>query len=665
MKRAPFHPDPFQYDSSRSSSKYSNLERRGHNEWEETLVESGAAEPQKLRPLFDLKKMRWLFSIVAVAICVLVGRMFHLQVVLGKTYENEAERNRYRIQTIRAPRGVIYDSQKKLLLTNAPQYDVVVIPVDFPKRSDEEALEAIKEKLISVAEVSEEEYTDSIEGMNYYSFDPVVIKEGVSRELALRIESELYDMPGVEIQKSAQRKYDEPEAFSHLLGYIGRINEKEIEEKQRKKEEYLPNDVVGKAGVELTYEEILRGEYGKRQVEVDSRGKVKKVLANQEPLPGRDLVLSINKDFQVYIKERLEQEAEKGVSNKASVVAMDPRSGELYALVTIPSYDNNLFSQGISQEQYTALLEDEDKPLINRALNGLYPPGSIIKPVGAVAALEEGVVTPNTTIVDNGKIFVPNKFNPDIVYKFVGWDLDGLGPMNVFSAMAKSSDIYFYYISGGFEDFVGMGWETLRGYYERFMMGSQTGIDLPSEAKGLIPTPEWKQKVKDEVWFLGDTYNLSIGQGDLLVTPLQATIFTSVFANGGKIYEPRVVSKVIQDTDNETEVREFQPKLIKENFVSSEHVETVKQTMRYTVTDGSGRPLQSLPVESGGKTGTAQFANNTKTHAWFTSFAPYDTPEIVLTVLVEGGGGGQDVAAPIARDILAWYFENMSDADEQ
>lgn len=660
--RSPYHPDPFHFQGDSHRGKNNELERNYGYEWEETLVEAGAAEPQKIRPLFELKKMKWLLGFVSLFLFVLIGRMFHLQIVLGKTYENEAERNRYRIQTLQAPRGVIYDSKKELLLTNAPRFDIVIVPVDFPKKSEDEKIEEIKSKLKDLGGVSDEEFAEAYEKVNYLSFDPITVKQGISRELALRLESELFDMSGVEIQKASQRNYEDAEAFSHILGYIGRINEKEIEERERKKEEYLPNDVVGKAGVELTYEEILRGEYGKRQVEVDSRGKVKKVLAKQEPKPGRDLVLSIDKDFQLYIKQRLEEASD--ISKKASVVALDPQTGDVLAMVTLPSYDNNLFAKGITQDQYSELLNDENKPLINRALNGLYPPGSIIKPIGSVAALEEGIVTPSTTIVDNGKIFVPNKFNPDIVYKFVGWDLDGLGPMNIFSAMAQSSDIYYYYIGGGFEDFEGLGWERLRGYYERFLLGAQTGIDLPSEAAGFIPTPEWKEEKKGEVWYLGDTYNLSIGQGDLLITPLQAAVFTSAFANGGTIYKPRVVQKVIQDTDDTLEVREFQPQIIKENFASKQHMETVKESMRYTVTDGSGRELQALPVDSGGKTGTAQFANNTKTHAWFTAFAPYDDPEITLAVLVEGGGGGQAVASPIARDILAWYFENKEKTDQ-
>lgn len=662
--RSPFNPDPFHYQGGKYSNKGQFPERSPVNEWEETLVESGAAEPQKLRPLFEMRRLQWLLSVVTVVLMLLVGRMFHLQIVLGKTYENEAERNRYRIQTLKAPRGVIYDSQKKLLLSNAPRYDVTIIPVDFPKSYETEKIEDIRIKLSQIAEISDKDFSDALEKVNHLSFDPIVIREGISRELALRLESELYDLPGVEVQKIAQRKYEEPEAFSHLLGYIGRINEKEIEEKERQKEEYLPNDIVGKAGVELTYEEVLRGEYGKRQVEVDSRGKVKKVLAKQEPTPGRDLVLSVNMDFQRYILERLRVESDNGGSKKASVVALNPQTGEVQALVTIPSFDNNLFAKGITQDQYSALLNDEDRPLINRALNGLYPPGSIVKPVVAVAGLEEGVINSNTVIVDRGKITVPNKFNPEIVYQFVGWDLSGLGPMDIFSAIAQSSDIYFYYLGGGFEDFVGLGWERLQGYYEKFLFGSKTGIDLPSEGAGLIPSPEWKQETKNEVWYLGDTYNLSIGQGDLLITPLQAAVFTSAFANGGKIYKPRVVQKIIHDTENGTETREFQPQLIKENFVDPASIEIARQAMRRTVTDGSGRALQSLPVEAAGKTGTAQFANNTQTHAWFTSFAPYENPEIVLAVLIEGGGGGQDVAAPIARDILAWYFENVSKAKD-
>lgn len=659
MKK-PYKQNPFEFSGGKNKiSTEPVLEKNYDNEWEEVLVENGAAEPQKIRPLFNLEKFKWLASLVALIIFVLVGRMFHLQIVLGKVFEKEAEENRYRIQVLQAPRGVIYDSNKELLVSNAPVFDLVIIPGDFPSKKEEEKINDIYERLRNFTDINRQEFKDKVDSLNALSYDPIIIQENIPRDIALKIESELIHLQGVQVEKSPVRKYYEPEAFSHILGYIGRINEKEVQEKKDKGELYLPNDKVGKNGLEFSYEDILSGEYGKRQVEVDSRGKVMKILAKEDPIAGDDIVLTIDKDFQLYAKSVLEETAKKAGTTKASAVAIDPRNGEIRLMVTIPSYDNNLFTQGISTENYNKLLQDEDKPLLNRAVNGIYPPGSIVKPLVAVAGLEEGVVDQNTVINDEGKIYVPNQYNSDIVYEFVGWNLDGLGPMNVFSAIARSSDIYFYYLGGGFEEFVGLGIEKLRRYYEKFLFGSKTGIDLPSEAEGLIPSPEWKEKQKGEVWYLGDTYNLSIGQGDLLITPLQAAVSTSSIANGGTIYKPHMVSKSIKNIPNQNpDIREFKSQIIKENFVSRQNVEISRRAMRQTVEDGSGRALQALPVSSGGKTGTAQFANNTKTHAWFTAFAPYDEPEIALAVIVEGGGEGQEVAAPAARDILKWYFEN-------
>ncbi|MBU1119073.1 penicillin-binding protein 2 [Patescibacteria group bacterium] len=654
--KAPYHPDPFEYHDNRFTGRDEKLERKYGHEWEETLVDTGAAEPHKIRPLFNLVKMKWLFAFVSILIVVLMGRLFQLQVVLGKTFESEANKNRYRIQIVKAPRGVIYDRNKALLVNNLPQFDVAIVPADFPQKSDDAKINDIKEVLKSYIDLNDQHFESVVKELNYGSYIPVTLAENVERDSALLIESELYNLPGITIEKIPIRNYSYPEDFSHVLGYIGRINEKEVRERERTNEAYLPNDLVGKAGLELSYEDVLRGTYGKRQVEVDSHGKVKKVLATQDPKPGHDIVLSIDKDLQMFVRETLVEKAREHGSSKASAVGINPQTGEVYFFVTIPSYDNNLFTRGISSEDYNTLLEDENKPLVNRALNGVYPPGSIVKPVMALAGLEEGVITDNTTILDEGKILVPNKYNPDIVYQFVSWNLSGLGPMNVYNAIAKSSDIFFYYVGGGFEDFEGLGADKIREYYELFSFGSKTGIDLPGESTGLIPTTEWKEEVKKETWYLGDTYHLAIGQGDLLITPLQAAVFTAAIANGGTMYTPKILKKTYNPEDNT--VHEFQPNSVKENVVNKGNVAIVKKAMRETVLSGSAKELQGLPVPVAGKTGTAQFANNTKTHAWFTAFAPYENPTIAIAVIIEGGGGGQDVAVPVANEILQWYFEN-------
>lgn len=651
-----FEPNPFEFQSQKNVMKPDDTKRCLGVEWEEILVDTGASEPQKIRPFFNLNKMKWLFGIVICLLVVLFSRLFHLQIVLGQEYEKKALENRYRELVLKPSRGIIFDHNKNLLLENVPRFDVVLIPADFPKAKEKDKIKKIGEVLKNEIDFSVGDYETEANKINRGSYTPVLLKEDITRDQALMLEARLLELPGIEIQKNSIRHYLFPEEFAHILGYIGRINEEEIEIKKKNQEEYLKNDLVGKMGLELSYEETLRGSFGRQQVEVDSFGKIEKVLATKEPRSGSNLLLTLDRDFQIFIRQKLEEGAKKASSNKAAAVAINPKNGEILAIVSIPSFDNNLFTGNRSNEEIKKLFENEDKPLLNRPVSGVYPPGSTIKPVVALAALQEKIIDDKTVIVDNGKIDVVNKYNSNIVYHFVGWNLNGLGPMNVYSAIAKSSDIFFYYMGGGFEDFQGLGADKLYDYYTQFLMGKKTGLDLPSEATGLIPTPAWKEKTKNEAWYLGDNYHIAIGQGDLLITPLQEAVFTAAIASGGTVYKPHLVTKAFNQQDNET--KEFYPQVLKENFLRKENFEIVKRAMRETVTSGSAKDLNRLPFNVAGKTGTAQFANNTKTHAWFTCFAPYEDPEIALVVLVEGGGEGQDAAVPIASEILRWYFEN-------
>lgn len=619
-------------------------------EWEEDLVEDSAEEPQKIRVFFELKKLRWLYFLVFLASVILIGRLYQLQMIEGDDLKVAAEENRYRLYPSKSSRGVIYDRHKELLVRNDPSFDVVIVPADLPKEEDERArvFLSIKETL----DLSDEDLSNFLAEVDNSAYEAKIMRAGVDRERAILLETLEPNLPGVSVQKNPVRRYLGGHNFSHLLGYIGPITSEEMEDPTRK--DYLPRDEIGKGGLEQEFERALRGQYGKEQVEVDSKGKIKKVLAAIDPEAGEDLILTIDRRFQDEVSAILDRGRRAAGSEAAVAVATDPRNGEVLAMVNLPTYDNNMFIEGFSDEDYQNLLNDEGKPLIFRAVNGNYPPGSVIKPVMAIAGLEEGVINKDTVVVDTGAIEVPNKYNPDIVYRFVSWDLGGLGPMNIFSAIAKSSDIYFYYVGGGFEDFQGLGYERIADYYQKFGLGSPVGIDLAAEGAGLIPSPEWKEEVKNEAWVLGDTYHISIGQGDLLVTPLQVANFTATIANGGTFYRPRVVNKTVNTAEGS--ISELKPEVIRENFVSRDNVEIVRRAMRETVLSGSATQLKTLPIEAAGKTGTAQYANNTKSHAWFTCFAPYDDPEIALTVLVEGGGEGHDVAVPIAKDILEWYF---------
>ncbi|MEK7097236.1 MAG: penicillin-binding transpeptidase domain-containing protein, partial [Patescibacteria group bacterium] len=288
-----------------------------------------------------------------------------------------------------------------------------------------------------------------------------------------------------------------------------------------------------------------------------------------------------------------------------------------------------------------------DNPLFNRAVSGEYPSGSTIKPVMAAAAFEEGVITEKTSFLSSGGLRIGEWFFPD-------WKAGGHGVTNVRKAIAESVNTFFYYIGGGFQDFIGLGIERIVKYEKMFGLGSQTGVDLPGEASGFLPSKEWKEKTKNEKWYIGDTYHVAIGQGDLTATPLQIAMFTGFFANNGKIYRPHFVREILDSKDNPAKEIEEDP--IRENFISDYNIKVVREGMRQTVTAGSARSLSLLPVEAAGKTGTAQWSSKKDPHAWFTGFAPYDYPQIVFTILIEEGREGSTVAVPIAKEFLEWYF---------
>ncbi len=358
------------------------------------------------------------------------------------------------------------------------------------------------------------------------------------------------------------------------------------------------------------------------------------------------------------LQEKAEEITENYISRsglkRASVIVINPNNGEILALVSLPAYDNNLFAKGISQSDYDKFLNNPDHPLFNRSISGEFPSGSTIKPIFAAGALQEGVITENTSFLSNGGLRIGEWFFPD-------WKAGGHGMTNVRKAIAESVNTFFYYIGGGYQDFKGMGLSGLVKYSRLFGLGEMTGIDLHGERKGFVPTQAWKEETKNEPWYIGDTYHFAIGQGDVLVTPLQVANYTAAIANGGTLYKPHLVSKVL-NTNNET-VKEIRPEIIRSDFISAANLQIVREGMRQTITNGSARSLSIVPVAVAGKTGTAQWSTKKGPHAWFIGFAPYEKPTVAIMVLVEEGVEGSTMAAPIARDILQWYFTvNPQDA---
>ncbi len=570
-------------------------------------------------------------------------RAFYLQIIKGDYYRSLAEGNRIRVERIDPKRGMIYDAFMNPLLKNVANFSLRIIPADLPKDAQElfETQEAVNRVIVG----QKVNLLDYISKDALENYQPRIIKESLEYEEAMKFIALSKDLKGISVVTGSKREYNLVGYFSHMFGYLGKISEKEYS--TLSKEGYYLDDKIGKSGLEYVYEKNLRGQFGKSKIEIDSLGREKKILAVEKPVDGESIVLSVDGPLQLKITDLLLNVLKKNNLNKASIIAIDPRNGAVLALVSMPTYDNNIFSGNLSQEQYSALVNDKDQPMFFRAISGEYPPGSTFKIMMASAGLESGIADENTSFLSTGGINVGAWFFPD-------WKSGGHGMTNVKKAIAESVNTYFYNIGGGYNDFHGLGLDKINFYAKQFGFASKTNIDLPGEAEGFMPTEEWKKQLNGEPWYIGDTYHVSIGQGDVLATPLQIAMMTSVIANGGTLYEPRVVDK----TGNiDSFIR--RPALIRNsNFISEKNIKLIQEGMRMAVTDGSCRGLSMLPIEAAGKTGTAQFANNSKTHAWFTGYAPYGDPSIVLTVLIDGGGEGSSIAVPLARDILLWYFKD-------
>jgi penicillin-binding protein 2 len=592
--------------------------------------------------LIDKKKFLFLVFFIFLILALMILRLFHLQINKGEYYRVVADGNRIRVERIQAKRGIIYDTNLIPLLKNSPSFSLQVIPVDLPKDEDEffKLENLLNEKLKE--EINFKEYiSDNI----LENFQPRIIKESLDYEQAMDLLVLSKDLKGISIVIDRKREYIYGGYFSHVLGYMGSIS-REKYQNLREKNYYL-DDKIGQTGLEFVYEDILRGEIGKKKIEVDSLGKEIKELAREEAIDGQGLVLSLDAELQVEISNLLVKLLEKLNLNKASIVAVNPRDGSILALVSTPTFDNNIFSERLSSEKYNSLINNPDMPIFFRAVSGEYPPGSTFKIVMAAAGLESGIITPNTTFLSQGGIRIGQWFFPD-------WKAGGHGQTNIKKALAESVNTFFYTIGGGYKEFSGLGLDQINFYAQQFGLGQVSGIDLLNEADVFLPTEAWKNEVQDEPWYIGDTYHLSIGQGYVLVSPLQVAMFTSAIANGGTLYRPQLLKAIVEGK----EAKLVNHYINNQDFISEKNITTVQEGLEMSVTDGSCRYLLTLPVSSAGKTGTAQYGNEGKTHAWFTGYAPAENSEIVLTILIEGGGEGSSVAVPLARDILLWYFNN-------
>ncbi len=613
-------------------------------------------------------------------------RLFHLQFVRGEYYRGQADRQRLRAVEIPAARGIVFGRDGTPLVRNVPSFNVVVVPAYLP--DDENEMEDVLVRLAvlldmpyttaGVREGADEQLPglrDAVDAVGFAApYRPLVVKRGVDRDTALLVAQQGLVLPGVSVQVESTRDYPYGSLVSQILGYLLPIPEEGEEEFIA--QGYDPaTDRIGVAGIEATYEDVLRGQKGRQIVEEDVLGRVIRVVQEQAaPVPGANVYLTLDLDLQRFVEEALRAGMTQPNVNSPRGVAivMNPQTGEILALASLPTYDNNLFAQGISARDLERLSDDPHRPLLNHAISDGLPPGSVFKIVVATGALQEEVVTPRTRLTCPGRVVVPNKYypnDPGRAQPFYCWNRSGHGTLDVVGGIAHSCDIFFYQVGGGFEetDFDGLGVDRIAQYAEQFGFGEPTGVELPAEIDGLVPTSSWKRLTVGESWSTGDSYNLAIGQGYISVTPLQMLNAVNVVANGGTLYRPRVVHHVTDDEG--VVVQRFEPEIVRTLPISAEHWSLVQQGMEGAVAYGTAPRARIEGLRVAGKTGTAQYCDDIAletgicgvgleqpTHAWFAAYAPVEQPEVSVIVFLYNGGEGSTVAVPVVHDILGRYF---------
>ncbi|MDD5547514.1 MAG: penicillin-binding transpeptidase domain-containing protein [Candidatus Pacebacteria bacterium] len=594
---------------------------------EETTFDS-FSKNNKLGSL-ELPLSRQTFTLVFLFVIffgvVAILRILFLGFWMGDAYRARADSNVGKGIYEPAPRGIIYDRYGKILADSISSFSVTV---DLKELFKAGSTDLILKELSQTLEIPEEEIRGRLKGLNKEKESVFVVAKGVDLEKTIKLKS--LSLPGVEAISDYKRNYYDGNMFSSIIGYTGFGNS---------------NNFVGKSGLELYYDDILKGADGETLVFKNAKGETmdKKTIKLAEQ--GNNLNTTIDYDLQKYFYGSMERNLAALGRTSGVGIAINPQTGEVLSLISFPSFDNNIFSQGGANSERNKLLSSKHSALFNRAVSGLYMPGSTVKPMVSLAALKEGIIDTKKEIFSSGSIEIPNPYNPDKPSVFLDWRSNGW--VNLYSAIARSCNIYFYALGGGWEDVKGLGINKLKEYWKKFGFGAKTGIDLPGEEIGSLPDPEEKEKKKNDIWRIGDTYNVSIGQGDLLVTPIQLISQISSIANGGKFYKPHLLK------DEEPEV------LI--NFSDLEpYIKEVKIGMRDVVAKyyGTANSLGGLPAPAAGKTGSAQTTGNTKFNAFFVGYMPEDNPKIAILVLIEDAKEGNLNALPVAKDVLGWYYYN-------
>jgi len=582
---------------------------------------------------------------------ILVARLWYLQVIKASHFKQLSRNNSFRLLKEQAPRGIISDRNGLTLVENRPGFDLSITPEDIPD------LERTKNLLIKLTTMDSEAIDERIEKeKGRPPYRPIKLKENLSWEEVVKISAYKFELPGVSIDVGLKRNYKYRDATAHLIGYLGEISEKEYSGyKKMEPNPYSPGDMIGKSGIEVSLEDRISGVNGGKQVEVDAHGRLVSVVKNIRPYPGNNTRLTIDLPTQLAAWEGLKDKA-------GAVVAIDPRNGKILAMVSAPSFDPNDLSDGLSRKKWEGIITNPFKVLTNRAIQGQYPPASTFKPITAAAALEEGVIGPETKIYAGPSFWFSG-------HEYRDWKEEGHGTISVHRAIVESADTFFYQVG------LKAGLERLSRYAKEFGLGEKTGVALMNEKEGLVPSSEWKKRIYGVPWYEGETVSLSVGQGLLTTTPLQLLNAYSAIANGGTLYLPKLIESIETPEGDVTE--KFAPQEKRRVNISQKTLNIIKDALRGVVAEEGGTGHYILNVgglEIAGKTGTAQVARlkertkniysipyQLRDHAWFVGFAPFNDPRIAVCVLVEHGGFGASAAAPVALSVIQTYLEGNPD----
>ncbi len=596
----------------------------------------------------ELAEIQRRLLLVKIGVLIIVGllvvRLWQLQVRDGAYYRNLSYNNRTRSVVLHPIRGLIYDRNGILLANSVPSFNLYVQLNDVPNR------EALIGKLIEFLALDESELNKKIQAKGRETL--VRLKGGLSLKEATIVESHRLDLPGVVIRPEFERNNPQGSYAAHVLGYVGVVSEEQLagEEFQG----LSPGSIIGQDGVERIYDKTLRGRAGSKLIEVDALGHEKRMISVDKPQAGNDVRLTIDFRLQKLAEDLLGEEA-------GAIAALEPQTGEILALASRPGFAPNALSRGLSSNEWNAILQDTSHPLMNRAIQGQYPPGSTFKIIVATAALETNAIDLTDTLQCGGEFRLGKRI-------FRDWKADGHGAVNLRKATADSCDVYFYRLGHR------MGMETIAAYAKQFGLGARTGVDLPSEGTGFIPSPEWKRQTRGEPWYPGETVHASIGQGYVTVTPLQMAKVIATIANNGILPQPHVVRGARRSARESIEKRT--PTQARPFMLQPRQLKGIQSALEAVVIEGTAQRAQSSMVKIAGKTGTAQVVSlrrdseeetprQFRDHAWFVAYAPLENPSIAVAVLLEHMGHGGSAAAPLAKELIEAYLSYGVDGGQK